>query len=733
LVEIGLLTLVSIVGGIAFAILRRRSPGAAAFWIAACGAIFGAGVCHLLLGAVPYILLPGYALVALYPALILAGALSHTKRGVPPWLLPLALGVGATRALAAGLGASGLSLGLGLAFQPTSALLAAALLFRPAKPLPRPGVQRGLATALVGIAALDAATLIATPAGAGVGYELLRFWVLAVPLVLALQIATAGDRARQELCEARDRLEQRVAERTAELSRSLAALRESEERYRAISRLSSDYSFAIRVAPDLGIELDWVTDALTEIWGYRAEEVEGAGWLSRVPSEEREAALARLRAVVAGERDEMELPIVTRAGERRWIALRFGTRREEVGGVVHIVGAGRDVTELKRTEAERHRLDAIVRQRQHVESLGLLAGGLAHDFSNILTVIRGNTKLARSELDPESPAQGHLGRIQSVSEYAAALTDQMLTYAGRATPALRPLGLSPLVRGALDLMRASIAEKNRLDVELEEKLPPVLGDATQLRQVLLNLVGNASEAVLPEGGRIEVRTGMRTLGSEELAGALPTDNAAPGRYVQLEVSDTGRGIDDEARSRIFEPFFTTRPSGRGLGLAAVFGIVSAHRGVIEVDSAPGEGTTFRVLLPVAARGAESAATPECRDGPRILVVDDDAGVLDLARELLSRAGFRVMTASGGSQALELLRAQPDAVDAVVLDLVMPEMDGERTLAALRRIRPSLPVVVSSGRDGEPTVSGAEGESVLWVPKPYEPEELIERVREAVEA
>jgi PAS domain S-box-containing protein len=729
LVEVGLLALFSVIGGIAFAVLRRGGRGAAGFWMAACGSIFGAGVCQLLSGTVPHILTAGHVLTAFYPALILAGALSYARRRVPRWLLALGLLVGTTRALAAGLGGPGLAQAIGLAFQPTATLLAAVVLFRLPRDLAPRGIPSALAPALVGMAVLDALTLVATPPGSPVDPALLRIWVLAVPLVLALQVAAAGDRARLELQHARDRLEQRVTERTAELARSLAALRESEARHRTISALSWDYSFAVRFEPDLSMAFDWVTDRMTEISGYRAEDVAGASWISRIPSEDREAALAALRAALAGERDEMELRIVTRAGDVRWLALRFGARRKEADGVVHVVGAGRDVTELKRAEEERRRLDAIVGQRQHVESLGLLAGGLAHDFSNVLTVIRGNTHLAREALEPGSPAHAALARIESATEYAVELADQLLTYSGRASAVLRPLDLSELVRGSLDLMRASIAEKNRLDVELADELPPVRGDATQLRQVLLNLVGNASEAIPPEGGRIEVRTALRTLGRDELAGALPTANAEPGRYAMLEVSDTGPGIEPEVRARIFEPFFTTRRGGRGLGLAAVFGIVSAHRGILEVDSTPGSGTAFRVLLPVAA--APDPAARGGGGGPGILLVDDDEGVLDLGRELLSRAGFRVWTASGGRQAVEWLGAHPDSVEAVVLDLVMPEMDGAETLRALRRIRPSLPVVVSSGRSAQPDLA-ADGDAALSiVRKPYEPAELIERVREAV--
>lgn len=597
MVEIALLALLSVLAAVALALRQVREPGALGLWLAATAAVFGAGICHLLLTELPWMLLPGYTLAVFYPALLLAGARVYAGRSVPAWLLPLALVAGVVRAGAALLDWTTVSLCVGFATQPTAALGAALGVLRSSRPR-RPSAHRALGSALLGVAALEVATLVSTPVGTPIGPPLLALWILAVPVLLALQVVAASDRAHDALRRARDELEQRVAERTKELAGSLAALRASEERYRTVSGLSSDYSFAVRLAPDLSVEIEWATDALEEISGYRSEEVRGTGWLSRVVESDRERVRDVLREVLAGERKEMELRILSRAGEIRTLALRFGTRREETGGVVRIVGAARDVSEIKRGEAERRRLDAIVRQREHVESLGVLASGVAHDFNNVLTVIRGNAGLALADLAPEAPAREWLERIEAVTRHAAELTDQMLTYAGRASVALRPLDLSALVRDALDLLRASVAEKIRLDVQLAEELPAVQGDPTPLRQVLLNLVGNAADASGPDGGVVEIRTGSCHLGAPELTGALPTSDAAPGAYVYLEVADRGVGIAPEHQARIFEPFFTTRASGRGLGLAAVFGIVAAHSGVIRVESSPGESTRFRVLLPV---------------------------------------------------------------------------------------------------------------------------------------
>jgi signal transduction histidine kinase/CheY-like chemotaxis protein len=394
--------------------------------------------------------------------------------------------------------------------------------------------------------------------------------------------------------------------------------------------------------------------------------------------------------------------------------------------------------ELFESEERRRQLDQHMQEVQRLESLGVLAGGIAHDFNNVLTVILGNVRLGLEDLSPGAPGRARLERIQAAAEHAQGLTRQMLTYSGRALLTLQPLDLSRLVLDMLDLLRASVAKQGEPQVDLADGLPAVEGDQTQIRQVVLNLAINAAEALPEEGGSIRVRTGLCRIGAEDLAGCFGTPDAAPGEYVALEVSDSGQGIAAGQLARVFEPFFTSKASGRGLGLAAVLGIVRAHRGVIRVLSEPGAGTTFQVLLPASQR-AVSEPAPARAPGVRsrasgtVLVVDDEAAVLEVAQAFLERAGFRVLTASGGRAALDLLRARGPEVGAVVLDLVMPEMGGEETFDALRRLRPDLPILLVSGYDKQLAADRFPDRGLAGILyKPYEPEELVERVRRAVE-
>ncbi|MEE8508663.1 MAG: response regulator [Myxococcota bacterium] len=312
----------------------------------------------------------------------------------------------------------------------------------------------------------------------------------------------------------------------------------------------------------------------------------------------------------------------------------------------------------------------------------------------------------------------------------------MLTYAGRAPVELCPLDLSQLVRDAQHLLSASVAGKSRLEFDLASDLPAVEGDVTRIQQVLVNLVSNASESLGDAGGTVCVRTGQREADAPYLSDAFGASDAAPGPYVTVEVSDTGRGMDLDVRERVFEPFFTTKSSGRGLGLAAVLGIVSSHRGVIRIQSKLGEGTAFQVLFPRVVHPAVPApqvSEPVAKSGRgEILVVDDDDAVLELAREFLERAGFDVLTASSGEAGVALLSAHKDEIAAVVLDLVMPGMGGGEAMVEMLRIRPELPVVVTSGYDKEKVAERLSTRDIAdFLYKPYEPEDLVESVRKAV--
>jgi two-component system cell cycle sensor histidine kinase/response regulator CckA len=611
--------------------------------------------------------------------------------------------------------------------------------------------QRALPPALVLIAGLEAATAASKIWWGVMPVSLTGVYIAGVPAVLVLQIAAVSNRIQQALRRARDELGQRVEERTAELAKSVGeleaqiaerhaveqALRESEERYRILSELSSDFGFALRMDRDHRVQFDWASDAIRRVTGYEAQELNGSGWLSLTRTEDREGALARFDAALAGKAPDAEVPIVTKQGELRWVHFVADTLSSDEDGVTRIVCTGRDITERKRAEQEKRRLELHMREVQRLESLGLLAGGVAHDFNNMLAVIRGNIRLARADLQSGASPERRLDRIQSAQEHAAALTEQVLTYAGKAAVKLRPLDLSRLTQEMLSLLEASLVEKGALELDLAEDLPAIEGDVTQMRQVILNLVANASEALGEGDGKVRVRTRLLVAEPLLLSDSFGAPEPAAGEYVALEVSDTGEGIAPALRARVFEPFFTSKPSGSGLGLAAVLGIVSAHRGVIRVADEPGGGALFQVLIPPSARRAESmheAREPAARasEGSTILIVEDEPAVLELAQEFLERSGFEVLAAPGGREGVEIFRAHNGEVDAVVLDVVMPEESSEEAFLEIRRIRPDVPVVLMSGYDKVNALDGfAAGGISSFLRKPFEPEELVQSVCDAM--
>jgi CheY-like chemotaxis protein len=377
-----------------------------------------------------------------------------------------------------------------------------------------------------------------------------------------------------------------------------------------------------------------------------------------------------------------------------------------------------------------------------LEAVGQLTGGIAHDFNNLLTPILGDASLAILDLPESSPIRARLEKIRSAAQRAAGLTNQMLAYAGRRPLVAESLDLSSLVREVGQLLETPVSGRGSLSIEIPANLPAVVGDATQITQVALNLITNAAEAVTAPNGRIRVRAGV--MGSGEIprsalflgeAGeAIPPE---PGPYVFFEVEDDGCGMDEATRSRIFDPFFTTKFTGRGLGLAAVLGIVRGHRGAIDLESSPGKGTRFRVLFPASyPERAGTTTTREPRDTHRVrgtvLVVDDDEGVRALAEETLRRAGIATLSATDGDAAIALFERGPDDVDVVLLDRTMPASGGAACFEALRRIRPGVPIVLMSGYAPEHAGEGmTEDALAVFLQKPFLPETLIERIREAL--
>ncbi|HOL70805.1 MAG TPA: PAS domain S-box protein [Bryobacteraceae bacterium] len=415
-----------------------------------------------------------------------------------------------------------------------------------------------------------------------------------------------------------------------------------------------------------------------------------------------------------------------------------GTRLPALIGAVLLEGAPRFswvcfVVDL----TERRRLEQRLRESQKLESIGLLAGGVAHDFNNLLTGILGNASLALEELPVNHPVRPILENVILASERAAHLTRQLLAYSGKGRFIIQPVNISELVREIGALLRMTIPKKVHLRLELEDKLPPVEADSSQIQQLVMNLVLNGAEAIGDAIGTVVVTTGVREVDETYSQSALMRDELAPGKYVYLEVHDTGCGMDEQTKARIFDPFFTTKFTGRGLGLAAALGIVRGHKGDIKVYSTPGRGSTFKVLLPAAA-GSYTEAAPEVQYQElqgmgTLLIVDDEDIVLKTGKVALERYGYRVLAASNGREALDIFREASGEISLVLLDMTMPVMSGEETLAELRRIRPDVRVVVSSGYNELEAVRRFRGAAVAgFIQKPYTAAQLAGKVKAVLE-
>lgn len=384
-------------------------------------------------------------------------------------------------------------------------------------------------------------------------------------------------------------------------------------------------------------------------------------------------------------------------------------------------------------EAEQRELESSLREAQKLESLGLLAGGVAHDFNNLLVGVLGNASLALDDLPADSRVRANVEQIELAALRAADLTKQMLAYSGNSRLVAEPLDISLLVDEMAHLLEVAVSKKATLHLQLDRRLGMVNGDRGQLSQVVMNLITNAAEAVGDGGGSIFIRTAR--VGPDEVASFQGVDGVPDaGSYAIVEVRDTGSGMDPETLRRIFEPFFTTKFTGRGLGLAAVCGIVRGHGGHITVESVPGEGTTFRVLLPALDQIAEPAV-PIVRPVPTgrgtVLVVDDEESVRAVARGMLEHAGFDVLTAASGSDAVAALRLRHARLVAAVVDMSMPGLNGVETARALRGLDPRLPIVLSSGYTTD-TVDDPPPHT-RFLQKPYTMEELLELIRDAIAA
>jgi PAS domain S-box-containing protein len=525
-----------------------------------------------------------------------------------------------------------------------------------------------------------------------------------------------------------------LAREITERNRAEAALFSEREWFR--TTLHSIADAVIVTGPQS--EIRFMNPAAGGLTGWKPEEAIGQpiDAVFRIVSEDTRTPLENPAGKVIRENISATLTgdpiLVSRDGSERSVDDSAAPIRDEHGEIIGVVLVFRDVTERNKAEEQ-------LRQTQKLESLGLLAGGLAHDFNNLLTGILGNASLALESAAPGNPTREMLQEVMRASQRAADLTRQMLAYAGKGRFVIEQVDLSELIREIIALVQTSIPKTVQLRLELKIDLPVVDADASQLQQVVMNLVINAAEAIEEgQSGLVAVTTGVRTLDEDFIARAFGPGDITPGEYVFLQISDTGCGMDEATRGKIFDPFFTTKFAGRGLGLAATLGIVRSHRGAVRVLSAPHQGSTFEVYLPVSANQivapAEAAQRAELSGSGVILIVDDEEVVRRTAKLALERYGYTVLAAENGMEGLEVLGSTGGPVSLVLLDMTMPVMSGEETLEHMRRLRPDLKVVLSSGYNEVEAIRRFSGKGLAgFLQKPYTSAQLAEKVKTILEA
>ena len=526
-----------------------------------------------------------------------------------------------------------------------------------------------------------------------------------------------------------DTIRREVAERTAELA---------ESRRHFAHMLHALPGMAYRCAYDDQLTVLFLSEGARELTGWTPEEfINGAAhFRDCIHPDDLARVRDATRAALQERNDfEVEYRIRTRSGAEKWVLSRGRGVYGADGSLDIFEGLAIDITARKHAEAARLALERKLLEGQKLESLGLLAGGIAHDFNNLLSSIVGNTGLARLVLPAGCAADAQLRAVEAASVRAAELCRQMLAYAGKGRFVIEPTDLTVLTEDLLPLLKISVAHQAVLNLNLARGLPAVMADATQLRQIVMNLVLNAADAIGGRGGEIVLTTGVVHADTAYLSGCVAGANLSRGDYVFLEVRDTGVGMPPEVIAKIFDPFFTTKFAGRGLGLAAVLGIVRGHNGALRVESTPGIGSTFRLLLPPvrqaapAAKAAELATPGRWRHAGNVLVVEDEEPVRLVMVELLKSFGFTPTAAEDGASGLAAFREHAAGFDLVVLDLLMPGMNGEQTLEALRVLDPNVRVLLNSGySEGDILGRLGGGRNLAFLAKPFTREALERKLR-----
>ncbi len=568
-------------------------------------------------------------------------------------------------------------------------------------------------------------------------------------LMLLITLSNRHTRTYRELEVLRLQLEQMVEDRTTELiaanqqlEAEISERRLAEEAMHMLERAVEQSIDGIAVA-DLQGGMQFINEAWARMHGYEVFELLGYDLtIFHTPEQMNDQVEPLMEKVKREGAHQAEIEHRRRGGGSfpTWQTATF--LQDPEGGPAGFIFIARDLTERQKAEEERRRLEEKLRLAEKLESLGSLAGGVAHDYNNMLTGVLGNVSLALQEVPHDSDLRQRLRQIEASAERAAELTDQLLAYAGEEQQKSLLIQLNDLIRDQRPAFDRSVQDKAKLEIHLKKGLPAMEGDPSQIKQAISNLLANASDSLDGGEGLIMLRTSVVNAKKSYFEGASLEPEQGEGRYVFFEVSDTGKGMDEDTRARMFEPFFSTKSSGRGMGLAAVLGIVRAHEGAIKVFSQPGRGSTVEVLFParedLQLTTGKSGGLQAWEAFGTALVVDDEQLVREVAAKVLQRQGFEVLTANNGRAALDIYEQRRGDIRLVLLDLTMPEMDGETFMREMERFEPEAPerraqIILMSGYRERSATQGLSTERLAgFLHKPFRPNELLHKVREVLE-
>jgi len=513
------------------------------------------------------------------------------------------------------------------------------------------------------------------------------------------------------------------------------ALKHSEEKYRQLVNHAPTGIY--KVDFNTG-KLVSVNDVMCEYTGYTEEELLNMSALDILTEESQKRFLDRLDNLFNGKQLPRTVEYKARAKDGRefWIFLDARYEYDRDGKPSGATVVAHDITDRKKAEEEKLRLEDQLQQAQKMEAVGTLAGGIAHDFNNILSVIIGYTELILMNGNVDSEVKQNLKEIFNASKHARDMVKQILAFSRQSKHERKPIQVRHIIKEALKMLRASLPATIKIQQKIEKNTGVIEADPTQFHQVLMNLCTNAAHAMHEKDGVLEIS--LSNIDWDQKAAARPPE-LKPGPYLKLSVSDTGDGINPDAQDQIFEPYFTTKEKGEGtgLGLAVVQGIIKSHNGAVTVESKVGQGSTFNVYLPVIQR---NVATDEVVSAPlpmgqeRILLVDDEQPLVEIGKQMLERLGYTVAARTSSVEALELFKAQPGRFDLVITDIVMPNMTGETLAEKLMDIRADIPIILCTGYSEKFTRQQASQMGVRsFLMKPLLMQDLANTVRQALAA